>query len=368
MHYRVGRVFLIAALLGLMLGSLPATSAPTGKTVTSEITIAGGLVAYFLTYESALLRSKGSVKQAEQVMAAITDADNAVSLNQIRGLIIVDVANAPAKDQTRWRDEFENFRFCWNKALAIDPSAPQSKNNNLTGASHAVVAAAIETPSTPPPYRKPSCTDLLGNVLGNIPQGSSSRMRVAVHNLDTEVDLPDLYPALETAPSLFSQVRNQNVGSHILEDYLQARFLTVAGKHLAALIAAPTPKPKPSATLGLAAEPIAASTVLQFISNCIQLNSPADCAGQFAEIEGSLESAQKQRDGCAWDRHVWMPSYTAIKIWAGLPSGAAWRDRIGRPMPFVTATPLNIETYDASSKKTAIDATDMMDLGSPPGC
>lgn len=42
-------VFLVA----LALAPQPATSAPSGKAVTREMTIGGGLLAWFLTYEPA---------------------------------------------------------------------------------------------------------------------------------------------------------------------------------------------------------------------------------------------------------------------------------------------------------------------------
>jgi len=379
MNYYVARVALIAMLLGaLMLGAPPATSAPTGKMVTSEITIAGGLVAYFLTYESALLRSKGSVKQAEQVMRATTDIgfDGPVSLNQIRGLIIVDIANSQTKDQGRWRDEFENFRFCWNKTLAIDPSAPESKTDDTTavvkanasatsrtsGAKAAYLPATTlpaptETP-TAAPYRKPSCSDLVGNLLENIGKDRDNSVR----KLNIEVDLSDLHAALASAPSLYSQVRKQEVGSHVLDNYLQARFLTVAGKYLAALIAAP------SAERTEKLIPITSSTVLQSISNCYQPVSPGDCVGQFAQIEDTLAAVQKQRDACAWDRHVWLPPYSAIKMWATLPSGT-WHDLLGQPPGFVILKSLlNVKDYNAPTIRPTIDRVDMMALGSPPGC
>ncbi len=366
MNYRLARLVLIVALLGaLMLGALPATSAPTGKIVTSEITIAGGLVAYFLTYESALLRSKGSVKQAEQVMRATTDvaSGGTISLNQIRGLIIVDVANASGD---HWREEFENFRFCWNKSLAIDASAP----SNLSSKPGTAVALAPPVPAptlTPLAYPTPTCDDLIANVLANIkgklmpPPGSPTPSPEKILSaFNAKVDARDLLPVLTSAPSLLTQVRKQEVDSHALENYLRARFLVVAGEDVAAAIVSHA---------NAFVSPLDNTTNVQkFVTDCLLQLSPFECSAHLAEIEGAFAAAQQHRDACAWVRHVWMPSYSAIKLWANAKAAVTWRDRVGRPKPFVMATPLDISAYNKSDQKADIDGIDLMDLGSPPGC
>jgi hypothetical protein len=395
MHYRLSRFVLIAALLGgLILSSLSTTNAQTGKTTTSEITIAGGAVAWFLTYESALLRSKGSVKQAEQVMDATTDTGSGpVSLNQVRGLIIVDVANAGTDKEPRWRDEFENFRFCWNRTLALDattrdtsllggtkvapanapapPAASANKRHTVskTAQKAAPTAAPTAVPTVKPPeYPGPTCNGLVGNVLGNMILTKEPKEGSSLQDLNLQVDLRDLYTALATAPSLFSQVQKQEVGAHVLDDYLQARFLTIAGKSIVDLIVHPPTRAVKGEGGFKITSLITNGSVINFITNCLQLGSAVDCLDKVAEVEGSLEAVQKQRDACAWDRHAWMPSYTAIKLWANTKASATWRELAGHPESYFKTSPVDTDTYDTSGLKTAIDRVGTMDLGSPPGC
>lgn len=403
-------------MLALLLATLPAYGAPNGKTSTGELGVAGGAVVLFLTYESALLRSKGSVKQGEQVMRSPTYAYDfkggsyPLSLRQIRGLVMRDVAfAAPSSTSNTWRTKFENFRACWNTSLALaaapkaaEISNPESRQERATDAPPTKTPAPKNT-STPKPPTSPSCAALIADVLqsnevlalaqtladpNKTPAQAEmeqywrnkltplERQKARVQALDKKVDLIDLSNALANTQSLFAQVQNKTVGTHLADNYLRARFLTIAGVSLLNLIDANAP-----AEVGT--QSTTPNSELQLAENvatdCYAKFSPLDCVTRIAQIEGSLQTAQEKRDACAFDRHVWMPSFTVIEAWgtmnaagASSPSSLSVLIRVSGGT-WLNASPppsrVPLDTYVANpGKASQIDMIDDIVLGSPPDC
>ena len=107
-------------------------------TVAIVSAIGAAAAGYFLAYESAMLRSKGSVKQGETIMnlplfgvpvaPTVSPDPHELSLQGLRGIVMADVAyeinnpNNPTA-QAKWRSDFETLRGCWNASLAL-PSSP----------------------------------------------------------------------------------------------------------------------------------------------------------------------------------------------------------------------------------------------------
>ena len=161
----------VLALVAAICAAVPSQPARAGwnwngHTWTVAIVAAIGAAAagYFLAYESATLRAKGSVKQAETVMdlplfgpnmrAPISTADpQQLSLQKLRGIVIADVAyeDQNIKDPAqvrRWRSDFETFRTCWNVVLATPPTPEPSASPS---------SKASSEPSTSPTHSsKPS--------------------------------------------------------------------------------------------------------------------------------------------------------------------------------------------------------------------
>jgi len=189
---RIAGLILVLVIAGMVVWkpAEPAHAAPSGALTTTEITIGAGVVIYFLKYESALKRIKGSYDQAE---ATITDMDIArfaylalpaddcngveraprsspdpaeynctsvrlpptpFNLRNIRDQLIRAVHNnwetSPANDTPAalkaskisppWRNYFEDYSGCYNQVMFAQAS-PSPKAS----------AAAVPSPASSEP-------------------------------------------------------------------------------------------------------------------------------------------------------------------------------------------------------------------------
>ena len=356
----------LLALIALVaaLAPVPSAAAPSGKLRTDELLMAGGFVAWFMAYESALVRSKGSVKQAEATMDATTQAH--LSLQKVRGLVIADVANATGPADL-WRDEFEDFRGCWNQTLSAT-TVPDSKSIAEQRAN--AQAAPVPSAKATLPAEKPlPCNALYAHVLDDIVNSPAVDKAHRVAALNARVDVLDLARAIAQSPSLFMQVQRKSVGSFASENYLRAMFLTIAAEGLTSRISGVY---KESGSKGFTSTPIP-DIAKAVLTNCATTLAVFPCVDAFGTIETALQTAQENRDACSWSRHAWMPTYSEIRTWK-TGTGPFSRDFqprfVGQVLPnAVVAMP---ETEYAGSKNSTvsalIDPIDRVVLGSPPGC
>jgi hypothetical protein len=408
------RFFAIVALAGLMTSLAAPKRADAGWawnghawTLAIASAIGAAAVGYFLKYESAMLRSKGSVKQAETVMnlPLFGSSSNSwspdpheLSLQAIRGIVLSDVIyemtviKNPAAE-IKWRAKFETLRSCWNDTLVTpatsSPSASPSPTTSAasasaqsgatSGASKPTKGKAPKTssaitlrvvaydadrtssdaagwspeaknspaesspsPSASATPREPTCTDLFAQVVANYPgdvakaggkppSGESADSNTATKETpspdasaqalafrtQTQIDSRDLVAYLSTSPSLLAQVTKENVGTYVTDDYVRNLFLGIAAIQF--VDALPTP---PSNELSLnyavpSAGPSAPEkTLLSDCAGVTSVTSGIQCLADVGSVESAYEGVHVARETCYWSKHVIMPTFSDIELWA----------------------------------------------------
>jgi hypothetical protein len=201
-------------------------------------------------------------------------------------------------------------------------------------------------------------------------------MSDGTRDLSQYVDLIDLKNALQSAPSLFQEVGDQNVGSYAVENFVRARFLNAAAIKVLALIV-PTPSPSPLST-GLKAlgEPITFSTVSGLITDCGPTISALKCVGDLATLQAAIEKTQVTHDSCKFAKGAWLPPYTRLtRVFGGgaLTPGGNLLPTASSSMPSTVPPVIDLRVGPAATAipTTLIDGVRMLeriDVGSPPGC
>jgi hypothetical protein len=233
---------------------------------------------------------------------------------------------------------------------ATKPSKkPKPKPSHSAGPPAAPTSSPSPSPSPSP--TKPTCSDLFNDVLadyqGDVAEAnkllstgqvtSTTNLTGAIKpsplsttdaenlafNAQTQIDSRDLAAYLSTSPSLLAQVTNENVGTYVTDDYVRNLFLATAAVQFIDSLPTPTPPPTPTPapgkgkTKGKFTQTL--STVGAIASDCsgvTGVTSGIKCLSDVSSVEEAYENAHIQREGCYWSKHVIMPTFSDIQLWA----------------------------------------------------
>ena len=293
MHRRIRTTVaaLLCAVLFVSLLQRPAYAKPDGKTSTYEIIVGGALIGYLLKLgvdNGKANRNAGNamdlMKSSEADLQLLKDPATPADLPPptARGLRTALLAAVHDDTKSALREQYEVLRDCWNSLIVSPPiSADAAKKPLLTFAQ--VTASA-------PPAGTPALT-------------GCSALRKAVSNqfVDSRVDLYDAYVAFTTAPSLFQQIIDLNVGSHVADNTIRIRTVYLLGENFLGFRVTPS---KP---------PFASVSVKDVFASCVTNKSPFDCIAQISAAEASAAAAHRTAVACRFARETWLPSYSAVK-------------------------------------------------------
>jgi hypothetical protein len=171
--------------------------------------------------------------------------------------------------------------------------------------------------------------------------------------LQTQIDSTDLAGYLSNSPSLLSQVQGEQVGSYVTDDYVRDLFLATAAIKFIDALPTPAPTPTPSLSGGAAAPNVISSleTIASDCSGVTSVTSGIKCLNDVSSIEKGFETAQIQREACYWSKHVIMPTYSDIQLWAMQrgPYNAASAQALGKIEPSPPPVITSLITVDAKS-------------------
>ena len=166
-----------------------------------------------------------------------------------------------------------------------------------------------------------------------------------------------------------AEVINAQVGSHATENYVRALFLEAGAEEFTAQLAnIPNATPQDISNVSL-------SQANQAITDCGTTLSAFSCISDLAAIEANFASSQAKHDACAFDRHVYLPSYSDIQAWAtktGPYNDAQWQsDAAAMAMPSAKGSLDNgimaLHDYQSLSQRPFNKIVDIV-LAVPPGC
>ncbi|HVR46061.1 MAG TPA: hypothetical protein VMT95_05440 [Candidatus Binatia bacterium] len=194
---------------------------------------------------------------------------------------------------------------------------------------------------------------------------SSADAEALAFRLQTQIDTTDLAAYLSTSPSLLSQVVNQNVGSYVTDDYVRNLFLATAAIKFINTLPTPTPTPTPTprpGTKNISLPPIL-SLLQPVASDCPGVNaitSGLKCLNDVSSIEVAFANAHIQREACYWSKHVIMPTYSDIELWAQRrgpyeETGAAILGRSAGSTPPPTQALITVNLGDFPGSLNSID-------------
>jgi hypothetical protein len=279
----------LAALLVVILSSYgflqPAAAQPDGKTTTLEIGIGAALLGNLvkLSVDNGKANRNGDdamhlieAPSPDTVRFPNAQPGSALpdrAMPSARGLRAQILAAVKAGNAPATRDQYEVLRTCWNSVIL--PPPPD--------------AGADKNPAAAP--AKVDCTKLPGDV-------------AAVVN--TVVDPYDASVAFATAPSMYQQIIDLQVGSHTTENVLRVHMLYVLGE----LYLGYRPKLPPGT-------PAAALDAKGVLTSCFLKPDLFDCAGKIGDAEASAAADHRTAVACGFARLAWLPTYSAIKMQPG---------------------------------------------------
>jgi len=355
-------IVVAAAMLVAMLPS-STSAAPTGKTWTAEIAGAAAAIYYLgklhVDNEKADKTGNDADGVVDQNQLSVTNPlpglpvstppPVGVSMRQVRTRLLNDIANpkllqdSPTDDDTHkrfaaLRGDYERLRGCWNAFIYAAPSpSPKSSSSAAPGQPAGGPTPAPSKPAggnrthpTPKPKAPGGRTARGDQALGQdlvvaqdtpappqTPSASPSPTTCTsdfskIENLyfaqAQRIDMVDLKTAVDTAPTLYQEVLDLRVGSHIDDNDLRAHYLYVLGRALDDALK--NPKPGFIVTGASGTGSINISTLAK---SCVFSLTATDCISALGSAESTAAADRRQDVACDIARRSWLPSYTAIK-------------------------------------------------------
>lgn len=236
-----------------------------------------------------------------------------------------------------------------NKPPAATKHSKTPKPKPSPSAKPSSSPSSSPSPSPSPSPSKPTCSDLFNDVLADY-QGdvaaanrllstgqvtgttsltgaikpsplSTTDAETLALSAQTQIDSRDLASYLSASPSLLAQVTNENVGTYVTDDYVRNLFLATAAIQFIDSLPTPTPPPTPIPSPGARGiqPPLTLSTIGAIASDCSGVTGVASgikCLSDVSSVEEAYENAHVQREGCYWSKHVIMPTFSDIQLWA----------------------------------------------------
>ncbi len=270
-------------------------------------------------------------------------------------------------------------------------SGSSTKTTKAKTAHSAAPSASPSSAPSPSPSvspSKPTCSDLFNDVLADY-QGdiaaankllssgqvtgatsptatatpsplSTTDAETLAFNAQTQIDSRDLASYLSTSPSLLAQVTNENVGTYVADDYVRNLFLATAAIQFIDSLPTPPPPPAPAPS-GFQGTLSTIGAIASDCSGVTGVTSGIKCLSDVSSVEEAFENAHIQREACYWSKHVTMPTFSDIQLWAERrgpydPRDASALGRSPTATPPPTTSLITIPTPDPSTANfTSID-------------
>lgn len=295
--HRTFQVTFTALLITVLMVSLirePAAAKPDGKTTTFEIGVGTALLGNLVKLSIDNGKANRNARDAMDLMEDTSRLDklhfsrtvpgsSATPPRSARGLR-AEILEAVRLDKAALnRDQYEILRTCWNSVIVPAPADPGSGKN--------AAPAAPTQPSATGAVAKLDCT---------------ARDKDTDYAVKSVIDKYDASVAFSTAPSLYQQIVDLQVGSHKPENVVRIQTIYTLGELFLGYKPGPAP-PIPGAAVSLS----------DVFTSCVAKPDLFGCIGKIGDAEASAAADHRVAVACAFARLAWLPSYSAIKLQPG---------------------------------------------------